>query len=58
LHADHRDVAKALRDHATTVEADFFIMGAYAHSHLIEMVLDGVTQEMLSNAELPVLFSY
>jgi nucleotide-binding universal stress UspA family protein len=58
LHADHRDVAKTLRDHATTVEADFFVMGAYAHSQLLETVLGGVTQEMLSNAELPVLFSY
>jgi len=58
LEANDRDVGKTLRDHATTVGANLFVMGAYTHPHLWQMVLGGVTSDMLLQAELPVLLSY
>jgi hypothetical protein len=33
-------------------------MGAYAHSRLWQFVLDGVTSLMMSEAGIPVFFSY
>ncbi|WOJ91184.1 universal stress protein [Methylocapsa polymorpha] len=58
LQTEHRDVAKTLRDHATMARASMLVMGAYAHPHLLQMVLGGVTSDMLTEAELPVLLSY
>jgi nucleotide-binding universal stress UspA family protein len=58
LQTEHRDVAKTLRDHATAASASLFVMGAYAHPKLLQMVLGGVTSGMLSEAELPILLSY
>ena len=58
LQTQHGDVAKTLRDHATTVKADLLVMGAYAHPKLLQMALGGVTSSMLSEAELPLLLSY
>ena len=58
LQTHHRDVAKTIRDHATTAQASLLVMGAYTHPHLWQMVLGGVTSSMLSEAELPILLSY
>lgn len=58
LEASDRNVGKTLSDHATTVGANLFVMGAYTHPHLWQMVLGGVTSDMLLQAELPVLLSY
>ena len=33
-------------------------MGAYGHSRLVQFVLGGVTQTMLEQAKVPVLYSY
>ena len=34
------------------------VMGAYGHSRLRELVLGGVTRELLNHMTLPVLFSH
>jgi nucleotide-binding universal stress UspA family protein len=47
-----------LANHAAVVKAELLVMGAYAHSRLLEMVLGGVTSHMLSEAELPIFLSY
>jgi len=52
------NVAATIRNHMTLTKADLLIMGGYAHSRLREMVLGGVTREMLSSAAFPVLLSY
>ncbi|HUI20627.1 MAG TPA: universal stress protein [Methylocella sp.] len=58
LQKQHGDVAKALCAHAAATKADLLVMGAYAHSRLLEMVLGGVTSAMLAEAELPVFLSH
>lgn len=58
LQNEHGDAAKTLHIHAAMVKADLLVMGAYAHSKLLQMVLGGVTSHMLAEAELPVLLSY
>lgn len=58
LQTQHGDVAKTLRAHATTARASLFVMGAYVHPHLLQMVLGGVTSRMLSEADFPLLLSY
>jgi len=43
---------------AHQVGADMLVMGAYTHNRWREMVLGGVTQYMLSRADLPVLMRH
>ena len=38
--------------------ADLLVVGAYSHSRLREAVFGGTTQEILAEAQLPVLFGY
>jgi nucleotide-binding universal stress UspA family protein len=58
LPKQHGDVARTLRAHAEMAKADLLVMGAYAHPRLLEMVLGGVTQDMLTEGEVPMLLSY
>ncbi len=43
---------------ATEAGADLLVMGAYEHSKFAEDLLGGVTQDMLTRANLPVLMSH
>jgi len=52
------DVANTILSHATDIDADFIVMGAYGHSRLREFVLGGVTAQMLSTMTSPVLLSH
>lgn len=56
--ATDRNAARAIREHAVAVKADLLVMGAFAHSRLRQMVLGGVTDSMLRDAELPLFMSY
>ena len=38
--------------------ADLLVMGGYGHSRLREMVLGGVTRQLLTQMTLPVLLSH
>lgn len=58
LQKEHGEVARTLRLHAEMAKADLLVMGAYAHPRLLEMVLGGVTRDMLEAAEVPLLLSY
>jgi nucleotide-binding universal stress UspA family protein len=51
-------IAKTLRAHAGAAGANLLVMGAYAHPRMLETVLGGVTADMLSEAELPLLLSH
>lgn len=52
------DVGKALLSAADKVGADLLVMGAYSHSRVREMILGGVTREVLTSADLPVLMAH
>ena len=47
--------ALALQNMAYGRDCDLLVMGAYGHSRLRELVLGGVTREMLSGCAIPVL---
>jgi nucleotide-binding universal stress UspA family protein len=51
-------LGQKLLDKAHGVGADLFVMGAYAHSPLRELVFGGVTRYMLAHADLPVLMRH
>lgn len=52
------DAGRTLCDHVHTVTPDLLVMGAYAHSRLVQFVLGGVTDTMLRDAPVPVLYSH
>ena len=45
-----------LRNSARAHGADLLVIGSYGHSRRLELLFGGVTQHMLRNAPLPVLF--
>ena len=51
-------VGKVIIDRAKAINADLVVMGAYGHSRLRELVLGGVTREMLDGMTVPVLMSH
>jgi nucleotide-binding universal stress UspA family protein len=53
-----RETADVLLEAATDMGADMLVMGGYGHSRLSEMILGGVTRDMLSRATLPVLMAH
>jgi nucleotide-binding universal stress UspA family protein len=55
----HRAISTALTETALGLGGDLLIMGAYGHSRVREMVLGGVTHDMLRGAPaLPVLMAH
>lgn len=56
--AQDKNVAQTLRQHAHLVRADLIVMGGYGHSRLRELVLGGVTRDMLKHIEIPTLLSH
>lgn len=53
-----KPVPQMVLDHARETGAGLLVMGAYGHSRLRELVLGGVTRQMLIDAELPVLMAH
>jgi nucleotide-binding universal stress UspA family protein len=47
-----------LLNYAADMSADLLVVGAYGHSRLRELVLGGVTRELLRHMTLPVLMSH
>lgn len=47
-----------LLDKARELDIDLLVMGAYAHSPLVEALLGGVTRYMLAQADLPLLMRH
>jgi nucleotide-binding universal stress UspA family protein len=54
----HGGITGTLRAHAAMTRADLMVMGGYAHPRMLEIVLGGVTSDMLAEAELPLLLSH
>jgi len=48
----------ALLSYASDVSADMLVVGGYGHSRLRELMLGGVTRELLEHMALPVLMSH
>jgi nucleotide-binding universal stress UspA family protein len=51
-------VAGTLLAQVARLDADLLIMGAYGHSRLREMILGGVTRDILRNMNIPVLMAH
>ena len=51
-------VSDVLMRHATDIEADLIVMGAYGHSRFREAILGGATRNMLEMADLPVFMAH
>jgi nucleotide-binding universal stress UspA family protein len=58
LSPDHRSIGNVLLSEASAIGADLVVMGAYSQSRLRQMVLGGVTKEILANAALPVFMAH
>ncbi len=56
--AGNRTPAEALLIRAKELDSDLMVMGAYGHSRLREMILGGITDYVLENAEIPLLLSH
>ncbi len=52
---DYRSVGEQILEEAKAKGADLIIMGAYSHSRLRELLLGGVTKQILDQASLPIL---
>ncbi|CAN7735700.1 MULTISPECIES: universal stress protein [unclassified Variovorax] len=52
------DIAAALLSRACDLGADLMVMGGYGHSRLREMVLGGVTQQILAHMTFPILIAH
>ena len=52
------DVADALLSRVSDLGADLLVMGGYGHSRLRELVLGGVTRQLLAKMTVPVLMAH
>ena len=52
------DVADALLSRVSDLGADLLVMGGYGHSRLRELVLGGVTRQILAKMTVPVLMAH
>ena len=55
LQPDYRPLGEQMLEEAKKGGADLFVMGAYGHSRLRELVLGGVTRQVLATADMPLL---
>ena len=55
---DGRSPASLVRARAVSGRADLIVMGAYGHTRLREMVLGGMTRDMLAETRVPVLMAH
>lgn len=56
--AVRQSVAEPLLDAAVARKAAYFVMGAYGHSRFRERVLGGMTRDMLTDPQIPLLLSH
>jgi len=52
------DISDALLSHAADMGADLIVMGGYGHSRLRELILGGVTRQVLASMTVPVLMAH
>jgi nucleotide-binding universal stress UspA family protein len=58
LARSHPRVSDVILRHASDIDADLIVMGAYGHSRFREAILGGATRNMLENAKIPVLMAH
>lgn len=58
IHVSEVSIGDALLDQVADLGADLVVMGGYGHSRLRELVLGGVTRQMLQQMTVPVLMSH
>jgi nucleotide-binding universal stress UspA family protein len=61
MHIDRntdQPVANAIQRHAGKVGADLVVLGLYGHSRMRELLLGGVSRDMLGSIHLPLLVSH
>ena len=61
MHVDNntdQPVANAIQRHAGRVGADLVVLGLYGHSRMRELLLGGVSRDMLGAIHLPLLVSH
>ena len=56
--SDGLSPADALLDYASDISADLLVVGGYGHSRTREMIMGGVTRDLLRHMTLPVLMSH
>jgi nucleotide-binding universal stress UspA family protein len=56
--SDGLSPADALLDYASDIGADMLVVGGYGHSRTREMILGGVTRDLLRHMTVPVLMSH
>jgi nucleotide-binding universal stress UspA family protein len=56
--SDGLPAADVLLDYASDIGADLLVVGGYGHSRTREMILGGVTRDLLRHMTLPVLMSH
>ena len=52
------DAGRTLMDHLCSMRPSLLVMGAFAHARLLQHVVGGTTSLMLTDAKVPVLYSY
>ncbi|AMK22982.1 MULTISPECIES: universal stress protein [Sphingomonadaceae] len=57
ISSDGRSDATALTDFAAAQRSDLLVLGAAIHSRVHELLLGGVTHDLLDGAKIPLLFS-
>ncbi len=58
LHAPDAGAAEVLLSHAADCSTNLLVMGAYGHSRMRELVLGGMTREIMRHMTVPVLMSH
>jgi nucleotide-binding universal stress UspA family protein len=51
-------VCEVVRTRAAKAGGDLIVMGAYGHSRIVELILGGVTRDMLCDMTIPVFMSH
>ena len=58
LSPDNQSVGTVLLAEASAIGADLLVVGAYTHSRLRQLLLGGVTRNLLSNATIPLFMAH
>jgi nucleotide-binding universal stress UspA family protein len=58
LSPDNQSVGTVLLAEASAISADLLVVGAYTHSRLRQLLLGGVTRNLLSNATIPLFMAH
>lgn len=58
MRAEPAEIPDILLARAALLDADLLVMGAYGHGRIREMLLGGVTREVLARLPLPVLLAH